>query len=496
MGWNKQTAEERIEAHRKTVPSIEPGVSLRKHYEILAEARRSALEFPRAAAILVDGVHIYGQLLDFDSIVADGGRETDQSHARVLRFLNIHYQIWDAVVDADGAYRVDYHGPRLHAIVSEPANNSREQLRRAIALAAKLGEAGRRVSQAHGFQGRIRFGIGHGPCLAMTTGRAYERDTLFLGRPANHAAKLAAAEDQEGIFLTPDSLEALGASALSETAGRRTIQKSFLEEAARNYRFDRVDEVANQLAKRAPTEAEFKFHRASPPLAKLAFSELSPSNSVRMGLASIFADVHGFTGFVDDAIRGGADAVKKAVTAIHVIREELNSVLKDDFGGKRVRFIGDCIHGLIAAGERQDDPAGSVRDSALCASGMKSSFSLVQAILGGLDQLDLAVGIEYGPAPITRVGEQGGDSIRCTVGRAVVESERAQQSIEGGGILFGPTATSLASAAVRKVYGSSQRLPNYAAAADLLGLSISPVAATVRSNPSARSHVALNTSGE
>jgi class 3 adenylate cyclase len=496
MGWSRQTAEERIKAHLRTVPAIQPGVTLRKHYESLLEARKSALKLPRTSAILVDGVHIYGQLLDFESMVADGGHETDQSHARFLRFLNIHYQIWDAVVDGDGAHRVDYHGPRLHAIVSEPANDSREQLRRAIALAVKLAEAGRRVSQPHGFPSRIRFGIGHGPCLALTTGRAHERDTLFLGRPANHAAKLAAASDQEGIFLTPDSLEALGADTLSDIPGQRILKRAFVEEAVRAHRFDRIDEVANQLAMKAPSEVEFKFHRAAPPLSKLTFRELTPSKSVRMGLASIFADVHGFTAFVDDAIRGGSEAIKKAVTTIHVIREELNSVLKDDFGGKRVRFIGDCIHGLIAAGERQDDPAGSVKDAALCASGMKSSFSLVQETLGGLDRLDLAVGVEYGSTPITRIGEQGEDSVRCSVSRAVVESERMQQSIEGGGIRFGRMATSVAGAAVNKAYGSSRALPNYAAAADLLGLTASPVAATVRLNPSARPHAALIKSGE
>jgi len=32
----------------------------------------------------------------------------------------------------------------------------------------------------------------HGSCLAMSTGRSHDKDTLFLGRPANHAAKLAA----------------------------------------------------------------------------------------------------------------------------------------------------------------------------------------------------------------------------------------------------------------------------------------------------------------
>ena len=35
----------------------------------------------------------------------------------------------------------------------------------------------------------------------MSTGRAHEKDTLFLGPPANYAAKKVADSDEEGIFL-------------------------------------------------------------------------------------------------------------------------------------------------------------------------------------------------------------------------------------------------------------------------------------------------------
>ena len=35
----------------------------------------------------------------------------------------------------------------------------------------------------------------------MATGRTHEKDTLFLGAPANHAAKKAAEDGGPGIFL-------------------------------------------------------------------------------------------------------------------------------------------------------------------------------------------------------------------------------------------------------------------------------------------------------
>ncbi len=102
----------------------------------------------------------------------------------------------------------------------------------------------------------------------------------------------------------------------------------------------------------------------------------------------------GYTNFVDAAIRGGSNEIKKAVETVHVIREELNSVLKDDFGGKRIRFIGDCIHGCLAKGERQDDHAATIKEAALCAAAMRSSFDLCLKIVKPGATIDLAIGIE------------------------------------------------------------------------------------------------------
>jgi class 3 adenylate cyclase len=487
MAWNQQRAEARIRKHLTTVPEVAQGTVLAKRGQLLAFDRASAnpSQFPRGRAQLVEGVHLYGLLLDFDELVVQDKRETEASHAKVLRFLHANYQIWDSIVDEDDAIRVDYHGPRLHAVVTEPEGDAAEQIRRAIALAVKLEGAAQIVGQAQGFPSRLRFGIDHGQCLAMTTGRSHERDILFLGRPANYAAKLVAASRERGIFLTDDAKKKLGLTAITNDARSYT---GLVESASAKYQFQAVARASESIAKQATGDTQFQFHRAIPPLAQVKFEELSPSRSIRMGMASIFADIDQFTHHVDMAIEGGAKTIADTVRDIHVLREELNSVLKEDFGGKRVRFIGDCIQGVLAEGERADDPRDTIQEAVLCAAGMRSSFSLAQAILKTIDDLDLAVGIEYGQVPLTRLGTRGEDSVRCAAALAVTRSEQLQQDIEGGGIKLGQTALQHADENIRTYFSTPTTLMEYPDAATHFGSIASPAVHVLRDDPTARPH--------
>jgi class 3 adenylate cyclase len=431
--------------------------------------------------------------LDFDRLIADNDQETTQSHERVLQFLDMHYSIWDGIVEGENCDRIDYHGARLHAVVTPPDSDPRAQLERAIALAAKLTEASVSIGRTRGYSGRVRFGLDHGKCLAMTTGRAHERDTLFLGSPANHAAKLAAQADKEGIFLTENAQRILGRSELTKTGSGQllALDEELVRDATRRHRFDRFDAVVASLGDARQHLPRFKFHRAVPPVSTIRFSELYPSNSVFMGMASLFADIDGYTAFVDSAIQQGPAAVKSAVTTVHVIREELNDVLGSDFGGKRVRFIGDCIQGLIAAGKAQDDPAAAIQEAALCASGMQDSFDLCRSILNPVCRIDLAIGVEYGPASLTRVGDPGSDSVRIAAGRAVIRAELEQQVIQGGGIRLGANAISVADLVVKRHFAATSKIINSDAATDLLASPASPAVKVVRSEPMARPHAIL-----
>jgi class 3 adenylate cyclase len=484
MSWNEDRAKSRIREHLKTVPAVDRHVAL----DSAVVAKRGLLSrMPLSEAFVVEGVHLYGQLLDFEDLVTEHGQETESAHRRLLRFLNMHYRVWDSLVDGDDGDRIDYHGARLHAVVASPVGDAAAQIERAVALARKLTEAARKVGEAHGFPSRIRFGIDHGKCLAMTTGRGtHEKDTLFLGRPANHAAKLVASGAEQGIFLTDTAQKRVAAGAIRKRAGVSTLDEAYVETATRRYAFDSIDRTASAVASDF-TEPMFRFKRPALPLSSVKFSELSPANSVRMGMASIFADIDGFTNFVDRSIHEGPEAIREAVKIVHVVREELNSVLKEDFAGKRVRFIGDCIHGCVGKGERADDAPGSVREAALCAAAMRSSFDLCLEVARSNAVIDLAVGIEYGPTPMTRLGHRGDDSVRCAASRATVNAERTQQAIEGGGVRLGAVAAAIADPAVRKHF-SYGRLMSFDSASDLLMTPQAPAVQILRSEPAARSH--------
>lgn len=489
MAWNENRAIARIKEHIKRAPSVDTNLTLARVRADAATARSEG-RFPNARAILVEGAHLYGQLVDFDDLVVEQGKgETEASHKKVLDFLNTHYQVWDSIVDGDDALRVDFHGPRLHAVIVHPIGNPREQILRAMALAAKLGEAAARVGQAYGFSSRIRFGIDQGRCLAMTTGRSHDTDTLFLGSPANHAAKIVSNGRESGIFLTPNAQQIVTQSPSQSGVPSFRARQELIDLAKRQYPFTSVDTAASRVIATAANKAKFTFRRATPPLSKTKFSELSPSNTIRMGMASLFADIDGYTVFVDNAIRQGQEAIKTAVVGIHVIREELNDVLKADYEGKRVRFIGDCIHGLMTKGTIvTDDDAGVVEDACLCAAAMKSSFDLCCQTVPGLRDLDLAIGIEYGLVPLTRIGRPGEESIRCAAGKAVIESERVQQQIEYGGTRLGENAMKVASQRAKQYFGNTRRILEYDDAANLLGAAVSEVVTIISKQPAARSH--------
>ena len=317
MTWDAKRAEARIRKHMATVPAVADGVTLAKHVASLRDARmRGDLdELSTRTTFLVEGAHLYGQLLDFDDLVAEQGRETPASHARVLQFLHAYYRVWDAIVEDNDGHRVDYHGARMHAVVTEPAGDPRGQIARAVALAHKLADAAKQVGDAYGLPARVRFGIDQGKCLAMTTGRSHDRDTLFLGAPANHAAKKAAEDGGPGIFLADGALRQTGEQVTAKLlSGERYLTEAYVRDAASRYRFEAIDRAVASVVdeRRGSTEAVFQFRRHPPPLSGVKFADLSPAKSVRMGMACLFADIDGFTAYVDAAIRGGVDMALKA----------------------------------------------------------------------------------------------------------------------------------------------------------------------------------------
>jgi len=239
MSWNQARAEKRIAHHLTTVPIFDETITLAEQSRkiVLARKNENLDDLSTRAAFVVEGAHLYGYLLDYDTLVADNdGVETQETHEALLRFLDAQYKLWDSIVVSHDADRVDYHGARLHAVVSEPLNDAKGQIEKAIALASELNAATRKIALALGFVARVRFGIDQGKCLALTTGRGHDRDTLFMGTPANYAAKLAADGDEEGTFLTESASNKLKTGNLSKSLrGQYFANQAAIAEASLIY---------------------------------------------------------------------------------------------------------------------------------------------------------------------------------------------------------------------------------------------------------------------
>lgn len=486
MAWSQARSQKRIEGFLQSVPKGAVNVQrfddasvIRRRADINATIRaggqREDLIFNvgTRSAVVVEGAHIYVQLLDFSSAMLEQERETEAGHKRVLSMLHLHYAACDRVAEEFEAQRVDYHGPRMHAVIVSPAGREKafERAARALAFAdavqRTIGEVGARINGGR-YSSRVRIGVDSGTAVAVNSGRAGEPEPLFLGDPANYAAKLAEGQE-EGIFPSNRIRRDLGLASLrSGLAGELHMERAspillnLGTVAGIGPRFadsrvgsDFVSRTASVIEQRFSSQLgsadAFSFHRHTPPLREIDFKLLSPSNSVRMELVSIFGDLDRFTAYVGECIRGGR--VAEMVTNLHVIRGELAAALKQDFNGRKVRFIGDCIHGLLAEGtSHETDSAATVARAVEAAAGMRSSFDLCQQNLDNIDALGLAIGLEFGATPITRIGIRGDRSVRCSVSKAVSASEARQRECDGEQTAIGPRARRVAPHAVSALF--------------------------------------------
>ena len=486
MAWNEDRARNRIRKFMDSVP--EGDIKVEDFRALLTEARvqkgvtadasvRAALfNIPRNKAITTNAVHVYANLIEFNDVLTEGGRETEASHRRALEFLHAHYQGCDQLIDEFEMQRVDFHGPRLHAVVIAPegAESEGERVCVAIAFSAAFREMVDRLGDKYpNFKTGVCIGIDSGPAVAIDSGRRGESEPLFIGSPANHAARLAAGVD-EGLNLSPRAASAIGKTTeplaksvfFTEQAERLYLGDEITTVSVRRSASDRLEKayaaVVESLEARTLSdsgEAVFHFHHKEPPLRDLVYADHPPSNAIRMELASIFADVDNFTAYIDNAIATGG--IAEAVANLHVIRAEMGAVLRDDFGGRKVRYIGDCIHGLLAEGSKAETNAmNTMKKSVEAAAGLRSSFELCRKMLPGIEDLGLAIGIDYGATPICRLGLRGNASVRAAASRATCVSELEQRRCNGAETAIGENARQKSPANIREAFGSERIIQN------------------------------------
>jgi hypothetical protein len=285
---------------------------------------------------------------------------------------------------------------------------------------------------------------------------------LFLGIPANLAAKRAGGGNAVGIYLTNTARSVIGLDTVAkEDATALTATEILISQqiASLSSTVDAVvTEWKDDWAKLRL--GDFTFTRHTPPFYNLAIEELAVSNSRRQDACTVYADIDGFTAYVGANVDDDTKS-KHVVRALSVLRTELDGVLHYDFRGRKVRFIGDCVHGLLVEGTAHTtDTNETTRNMVLCAGAMRSSFNLALRKLNeaGTDatSLGLQIGFEYGPMTVTRLGVKG-ELIRCSVSRGVLSAEAEQGGCKGDETAIGPVAYDAGVDAVRTLFGKSRK---------------------------------------
>lgn len=426
MGWSIKESKKRIEAEIKKFG--DPVIK-----DLVRETDLTSI--PNGTAYRVNGVHVYVDILNAQELLNTDSSESERSHKRYLRFLNIYQRVAHIVFRNTAAIRVDLQNARLHFVVYKPydgedKSKKSDRVHHAVAVADLLVRVLESAAELHDElpDPLIRVGIESGLALAVNNGSNGDREPLFLGEPANRAAKLSNGS-VKGVFLGTSARAACGWAVEDEAKTPLTtdeISKSN-DEAALEIDKDKLCALWSEELKEHPL-SEFEFSRPTPPLRSLDFEELTPANSRRIEAVSVFADIDGFTSFVSAAITDGAE--KEAVKALHVIRTELRNALHSDFDGRKIRYIGDCLHGILAEGERATDVDKTLLQALLCAGAMRDAFGEIQKLLSTTAGLGLAIGLDFGPVSLTRVGVQG-SRVRSATGLAVVESEANQRVCSG-----------------------------------------------------------------
>jgi class 3 adenylate cyclase len=458
--WSADRAKERINTRYEEVRSV----------TILDYTKEMSLEnIPVSKAYRVEAAHLYVDILNVDELLSTTNVDGPTCHKRVLRFLNLHYRAVHRILGDTDVQRVDFHNQRLHGFIAKPygEDNERKRVVRAVAVADLITQVLKETGDADDSipNAKVRVGIDTGLALAVNNGRRGSREPMFLGRPANHAAKCASAGKSTGIYLTNEARKAIGLPELDGTTDRTTALThveiaTCATEAKLDVSKEKILEAWKQEQQDTPIGA-IEFSRPTPPLRDLDIQSLNAANSKRFDGISVYADIDKFTAYVDAHIDDKAEDV---VRALHVIRSELDNVVSQDFDGRRIRFVGDCIQGLLYNGTAHTtDVDATLSRAVLCSGALRSSFAEALKYLSkngvDTDDLGLAIGLDFGFVSVTRLGMKGSKT-RCAIGRNVLESEAEQQRCNGKQTAMGEAAYAKANDPIRELFTSTRRISN------------------------------------
>jgi len=421
MTWRYDRSEERVKTHLQNIGEIEVEPLVREmDLENLSET----------VCRQIYGAHVYAEIRNLSTLVNAMTADTDRR--RVIQAAHIYQREVARIIDAVGGVRIHFQGGRVHALIYRPIRDGQQIASKAVSLQLIMDRFGTLFSTEFATLPdlRIRSGSDVGEAIGTRNGTQGDRELLFLGAPANYAAKLLmSGSDRRLTERVSDLLpKNLAGWVEDDPEGGLCLRRPTPDELSDLLKKQEIEWTADASSKRMADDRElFPATKATLSGAEemIDFDALSFYDNKLVEAASLYGDVSGFTAYIDGAKT--KEDQKKALRAFHAVRLEMARVVQDDFEGVRVQFQGDRVQALFHLPE--NDAAGFSAEAVSAAVGLQSSFELVlKKQVSELTDLGIAVGVSQGTTVATKLGERGHRDRIC-LGNDVLRAERNEENV-------------------------------------------------------------------
>ena len=432
MTWNEKQSRKRVEKYDFSDFDVEvKDLSRSMDFNNLAkkDVRRAR------------GVHLYVDVPNFHRAVDDAGNDK-QKQRKLVRASSVLRIIQGALMNQDDIGDIQRQTVRAHGLVFKPydGDNSCEDTKRvsqavihAITQNTYVLDVFNTIfSEVRDFSSAV--GLANGTSYICNVGKIGKRELISLGTCANVAAKVIGGRDSISItdemyFMLPECLQNHfeKSSAISDV---QTYQAS-------GVRWSRNPELAEELGVNWDEEKwkkETKKHRDNLPLEQITISDatslidvskLTERNCKRTSAITFYADLDGFTRYVQEAETD--EKIISLIRQLHMIRAEFQSVADTDYDGLLLQHRGDCILGILHLPSGSSVSDKRCQDAVDMAIGLQSSMEhVLNERLDDREDIHVAVGMDVGKVIVTRLGKKG-ERVTICFGPEVSEAERLQE---------------------------------------------------------------------
>lgn len=461
MSWNYKKSKERIEKHVDNMGEIE----IKK---LTREADLDSL-LTETRCREIHGAHVYFLVCNFADM-ASSDAANEKEYKRLIQAVHIYQREVARIVEHDDKFdglRVHFQGGKVHVLFYRPVDNSEKIATKAFLLQVVLKDFVYNVFNPsfefyEDFEGA--GGSDLGDAVGTRNGTKNDRELLFLGAPANYAAKIINKAEQ--LRLTkrhfdelPQDLQDQCTKINDDLYQIKNISQKTLDEILEKYKIGWDREASKERIKddkkRFPL-VDIKYSSAD---SLINIDALGITNNKKVLSASVFGDVAGFTAYIDNAET--EDKQKEALRVLHTIRKEMATVVKTDFDGLRVQFQGDRVQGLYHLPKNNDkEIAEEAVDAAV---GLQSSMEkTVKEVLPDANHLKMAVGVDLEETLVSKLGTHAHRDRIC-LGKGVENAAKYEEKSSGGQIGISSRVYNLLPERLKRHFSYSQSAGCYIA---------------------------------